>query len=48
MDTRPPGFRTLRLSVDGRIDTDVVWLDAWVVSERPPDSRVEEIDRDRQ
>jgi len=48
MDTRPPGFRTLRLSVDGGIDTDVVWLDAWVVSERPPDSRVEEIDRDRQ
>lgn len=39
MDTRPPGFRTLELHADGRIDTEVVWLDEWVVAGRPPDSR---------
>lgn len=41
MDTRPPGFRMLELQGDGRIDTNLVWLDEWVVDERPPDSRVD-------
>jgi Icc protein len=27
IDTRPPGFRWLDLLPDGRIDTDVVWID---------------------
>ena len=39
MDTRPPGFRDLILWDSGRIDTNVVWLDDWVVAARPPDSR---------
>ena len=41
MDIRPPGFRTLTLGADGRIETDVRWLDDWSISERPPDSRVD-------
>jgi len=47
MDVRPPGYRRLQLWADGRIDTDVVWLDDWVVSGRPPDSRVQVADSDR-
>jgi len=48
MDIRPPGFRKLTLWPNGLIETEVVWLDAWAVTERPPDSRVEGLDRDRQ
>ena len=40
MDTRPPGFRRLNLLPSGEINTEVIWLDDWVISERPPDSRV--------
>lgn len=39
MDLRPPGFRRLELWPDGRIDTEVVWLEELRRSERPPDSR---------
>ena len=39
MDTRPPGFRRLNLAADGAISTDVLWLDDWIISSRPPDSR---------
>lgn len=42
MDVRPPGFRRLNLKADGGIDTEILWLDDWKVSERPPDSRVGE------
>jgi len=42
MDTRPPGFRRLNLSADGGIETEVVWLEDWTLTERPPDSRVAE------
>lgn len=48
MDIRPPGYRELELWDDGRIDTDVVWLDDWVVSERPPDTRTQGGDANRQ
>jgi Icc protein len=41
MDMRPPGFRRLNLQADGGIETEVLWLDDWVISGRPPDSRVE-------
>ena len=40
MDTRPPGFRRLNLSADGGIETEVVWLEDWTLTERPTDSRV--------
>jgi Icc protein len=39
---RPPGFRRLNLKADGGIDSEVVWLDDWVINARPPDSRVGE------
>jgi Icc protein len=42
MDIRPPGFRRLNLKADGGIDSEVVWLDDWVINARPPDSRVGE------
>jgi Icc protein len=42
MDTRPPGFRRLILGADGGIETEVVWLEDWTLTERPPDSRVGE------
>ena len=45
MDLRPPGFRWLELTPAGGIHTAVVWLEHWVVSDRPPDSR-REIDHD--
>jgi len=38
MDTRPPGFRRLRLGADGSIDTAVHWLDELAPAARPPDS----------
>lgn len=41
MDIRPPGFRRLNLAADGAIATEVIWLDDWELSERPPDSRRE-------
>jgi Icc protein len=40
MDTRPPGFRCLDLEENGDINTKVRWLDDWVITERPPDSRM--------
>jgi Icc protein len=40
MDTRPPAFRRLELGPDGDIHTEVHWLEDWVVSRRPPDSRI--------
>jgi Icc protein len=42
MDTRPPGFRRLTLEANGDINTEVRWLDDYVVVERPPDSRIGE------
>jgi Icc protein len=39
MDLRPPGYRWLALQPDGAIQTEVVWLQNWVVTERPPDDR---------
>jgi len=39
MDLAPPGFRWLQLQPDGRIETEVVWLEALRLSERPPDTR---------
>lgn len=39
MDLRPPGFRWLELSADGRVDTGVVWLDELRRTDRPPDDR---------
>ncbi len=40
MDIRPPGFRRVNLRADGGIDTEVLWLDDWLITERPPDSRI--------
>jgi Icc protein len=40
MDMRPPGFRRLELGPDGEIHPEVHWLEDWVVSRRPPDSRI--------
>jgi Icc protein len=40
MDVRPPAFRRLNLAADGNVDTEVCWLDEWIVEEVPPDSRV--------
>jgi Icc protein len=42
MDIRPPGFRRLNLKAEGGIDTEVVWLEDWALTERPPDSRIGE------
>jgi Icc protein len=39
MDLKPPGYRWLTLLPDGRIDTEVKWLQDWVVTDRPPDDR---------
>jgi len=41
MDLAPPGFRWLKLLPDGRIDTEVVWLEELRLAERPPDTRQE-------
>ena len=41
MDLRPPGYRWLELMPDGRIATEVVWLEDLRHDERPPDSRQE-------
>ena len=41
MDLAPPGFRWLELFPDGRIETEVVWLEALRLAERPPDTRQE-------
>jgi len=30
MDSRPPGYRWLQLSPEGRLDTEVKWLEGWV------------------
>lgn len=39
MDLKPPGYRWLTLLPDGRIETQVRWLQDWVVAGRPPDDR---------
>jgi Icc protein len=39
MDLRPPGYRWLELEPDGRVRTEVRWLEDWSVTERPPDDR---------
>lgn len=39
MDIRPPGFRRLDLYPGGDIQTQVIWLEDWVMTGRPPDSR---------
>ncbi len=39
MDLKPPGYRWLTLLPDGRIETEVMWLQDWVVTDRPPDDR---------
>ncbi len=41
MDLAPPGFRWLALHPDGRIETEVVWLEQLRMTERPPDTRRE-------
>jgi Icc protein len=41
MDVAPPGFRWLSLLPDGRIETEVVWLEELRLAERPPDTRQE-------
>jgi Icc protein len=41
MDLAPPGFRWLELLPDGRIETEVVWLEKLRLAERPPDTRQE-------
>ena len=41
MDLAPPGFRWLELLPDGRIETEVIWLEELRLSERPPDTRQE-------
>lgn len=38
MDTRPPGFRRLRLGADGSVATEVHWLEELAPAVRPPDS----------
>jgi Icc protein len=42
IDTRPPGWRWLHLHPDGRIETEVHWLEGWEVAAPPPDSRAGE------
>jgi len=39
MDLRPPGYRWIELRGDGTVDTQVAWLEDWVVSRRPTDNR---------
>ena len=39
MDMRPPGYRWLHLHADGTARTEVVWLEDWVMLERPRDDR---------
>jgi Icc protein len=39
MDLGPPGFRRVRLTPAGGIETEVVWLEELRRTERPPDSR---------
>lgn len=41
MDLSPPAFRWLQLHPDGRIETEVVWLEEMRLAERPPDTRQE-------
>ena len=41
MDLAPPGFRRLELLPDGRIETEVVWLEELRLAQRPPDTRQE-------
>jgi Icc protein len=41
MDLAPPGFRWLELLPDGRVATEVVWLEELRLAERPPDTRKE-------
>lgn len=40
MDLRPPGYRWLNLLPDGSIHTNVMWLQDWLVTERPRDDRI--------
>ncbi len=40
MDLRPPGYRWLSLMPDGSISTEVLWLQDWVVMDRPRDDRI--------
>ena len=40
MDLRPPGYRWLELLPDGRVRTEVKWLQGWEVTDRPPDDRL--------
>jgi Icc protein len=44
MDRAPPGYRWLRLTHSGAIETDVVWLEELRRAERPPDSRQAEVE----
>jgi Icc protein len=39
MDLKPPGYRWLTLLPDGRMETEVKWLQDWVMTARPPDDR---------
>jgi hypothetical protein len=39
MDSRPPGYRWLRLWPDGRFDTEVKWLEGWAPAGVSVDSR---------
>jgi len=39
MDLKPPGYRWLTLLPDGTVQTEVRWLQDWVVTDRPPDDR---------
>jgi Icc protein len=39
MDMRPPGYRWLHLQADGTAGTEVMWLQDWVMLERPRDDR---------
>lgn len=39
MDLKPPGYRWLTLLPDGQFETEVKWLQDWVVTGRPPDDR---------
>jgi Icc protein len=39
MDLRPPGYRRLTLHDDGRVDTEVHWLDGWRRAAPPRDTR---------
>lgn len=40
MDLRPPGYRWLSLFPDGSIRTEVMWLQDWLVTQRPRDDRI--------